>query len=126
MSMPCPPAPNYVREQGISDCDYLQTTPFVRQRMQQAFDATRRSYDPNGNQTYSIGGYSMQHSHMGATPRVFGLHGAHMHGAHMHGAHLNGHCVGGAHLNGGHVGLLRVWAWALSASLQKAKDFGCC
>jgi len=119
MSMPCPPAPNYIREQGIADCDYLQATPFARQRMQAQFDQARRPYfDPNNNKTYSIGGLPMQHPHMGAAPRVFGLHGHH---GHMGAAPR----VFGLHGHHGHMGAApRVFGLGRSVlDVSKAQNF---
>ena len=33
MSTYCPPMPHYARSLGITDCDYLQLDPYVKEQM---------------------------------------------------------------------------------------------
>jgi len=60
----CPPAPSYIRTQGIADCDYLQMTPFQRQTLrnenlaQRPFSDLLRNH-PYPHAYYKIGGYPM-------------------------------------------------------------------
>ena len=76
MSMHCPPAPNYIRARGITDCEYLEMDPFVKRDLHEQFLSRRDCSSPTPptqNSTYSIGGFMMRHSNMGATPRVYGM-----------------------------------------------------
>ena len=60
----CPPAPTHIREQGISDCDYLQKTPFQRDRLKENYLSNTvdfYSLSPIKNY-YSIGEYPMRHN----------------------------------------------------------------
>lgn len=61
MSIPCPPAPSYVRRFGISDCEYLQYTPIQRQRLHDAYmdSVESHSLPKNGNGYFKIGGLDM-------------------------------------------------------------------
>jgi len=53
----CPPAPNYARARGISDCNYEQFTPFERSRLREATKPHSPSEHPRA---YAIGAYKMQ------------------------------------------------------------------
>ena len=58
----CPPAPTYIRERGISDCDYLQKTPFQRDYLKRNYlsnNVDLYSLKPSKNY-YSIGEYPMR------------------------------------------------------------------
>ena len=70
MTQPCPPAPNYARRFGMSDCQYTQLTPFQKQRMRKLhMESLEQSPVPkNPNGYYKIGGYNMQPNHL------FGIH----------------------------------------------------
>ena len=71
MTQPYPPAPNYARRFGISDCQYLQLTPYQKQRMHKAhmesLQHSATTKNPNGY--YKIGGYDMTPNH------IFGISG---------------------------------------------------
>lgn len=75
MSQPCPPAPSYIRAQGISDCDYLQLGPAFRRKMHdenlvQSEFTDLLSNNPNGY--YKIGGLPMLYNN--PAPRLYGTH----------------------------------------------------
>ena len=75
--MPCPPAPNYIRDKGVSDCQYLQLSPFQRERLAAKHAETSRPFknllsnNPEGYYMV-VGGIPM--SYEPTPPRVYGRH----------------------------------------------------
>ena len=65
MSTYCPPMPHYARSLGITDCDYLQLDPYVKEQMRLQHQNTN-SLKPT-NSVYTLGDYPMNHS-----PILFG------------------------------------------------------
>ncbi len=65
MSTYCPPMPHYARSLGITDCDYLQLDPYVKEQMRLQHQNTN-SLKPT-NSVYTLGDYPMNHS-----PVLFG------------------------------------------------------
>jgi len=65
MSTYCPPMPHYARSLGITDCDYLQLDPYVKEQMRLQHQATN-SLKPQKS-VYTLGDYPMDHS-----PILFG------------------------------------------------------
>jgi len=70
MSMPCPPAPNYVRRSGLSDCEYMQMDQNKKQAFHKAYiDSLAPSDIPESNRKsnyFHIGGLDMH------TNQIFG------------------------------------------------------
>ncbi len=70
MSMPCPPAPNYVRRSGLSDCEYMQMGQNKKQAFHKAYiDSLTPSDIPESNRKnnyFHIGGLDMH------TNQIFG------------------------------------------------------
>ena len=60
--LPCPPAPDYMRSLGVSDCEYQQLTPFQKKKFyDQNVDSLQYSnlLKNNSNGYYKIGEYNM-------------------------------------------------------------------
>ena len=76
MTQPCPPAPNYARQLGIANCQYLQLTPYQKQRMYKSYmeSLQHSSVTRNPDGYYKIGGYTMHHMRPN---HIFGLSGIH-------------------------------------------------
>ena len=60
----CPPAPNYARTVGISDCEYLQLTPFEKTRLEKVLTKGQPIVTPQPS--YLIGAYTMDHASVAA------------------------------------------------------------
>jgi hypothetical protein len=74
MSIPCPPAPSYIRDRGISDCEYLQMRPSVQESIKESVIRSSHNFENlltnNPEGYYKIGGIGDMNTPM----RMFGTH----------------------------------------------------
>ena len=77
MSTPCPPAPNYVRARGVTDCQSLQMGPSHQQRLFNQHNAESGQFknllsnNPEGYYMV-VGGLDMLKGYAPTPPRVYG------------------------------------------------------